>query len=48
MRSFVFGLIIFIVWLLSGFIMYENHKDDYKIGYTNGYQSRINYEKGIN
>lgn len=41
------SILVFIACLLSGFIIYENHKDDYKIGYTTGYQARIDYEKGI-
>lgn len=32
------------VWVISGLVMYENHKNDYRNGYLDGYQSRINYE----
>lgn len=44
MKDVLAGIIIAILWLII--IHNINNKDEYKNGYADGYQNRINYEHG--
>ncbi len=46
MKDLLAGIIMLLLWIVI--IMQHYEKDDrYKRGYTDGYQSRINYERGL-